>query len=171
MRGFTVFETLVSVLIFSIIAIALGLAVVAGKNALFTNDIPTQLRQNLLFAIVSMSRELRQTTPSKTDIGASSSSNSITFQVPNDNNGDGLVVDAIGNIEWGANITYARNGANELTRTQGGATSVISSNISALQFTRAAGDDNILQIDITAQRANNTGNWQDTEQAVIKMRN
>lgn len=171
MRGFTVFETLVSVLIFSIIAIALGLAVAAGKNALFTNDIPTQLRQNLLFAIVSMNRELRQTAPSRTNIGAGSGSNSITFQIPSDNNADGLVVDAIGNIEWGASITYARNGANELTRTQGGTASVISSNISALQFTRPAGANNILQVDLSAQRADNTGNWQDTEQAVIKMRN
>lgn len=158
-------------LIFSIITIALGLTVVAGRNSLFTNDIPTQLRQDLLFAIVSMSRELRQTTPSKTNIGANSSGNSITFQIPNDNNADGLVVDNIGNIEWGLNITYARNGANEITRAQGGVTTVISSNIAALQFTRPAGEDNILQIDITAQRANNTGNWQDTEQAIIKMRN
>lgn len=171
MRGFTVFETLISILIFSIITIALGLTVVAGKNALFSNDVPTQLRQNLLFAIVSLSRELRQTAPAKTNIGTNSSSNSITLQIPHDNNGDGSTVDATGNIEWGANITYARNGANQLTRTQAGITSIISSNIWALQFTRPANENNILQIDITAQGANNTGSWQDTEQAIIKMRN
>lgn len=158
-------------LIFSIITVALGLAVVAGKNALFTNDIPTQLRQNLLFAIVSMDRELHQTAPSKTNIGASSSSNSITFQIPHDNNADGLTVDTAGNTEWGTNITYARNGSNQLTHTQAGVTSIISSNISALQFSRPTGQDNILQIDITAQGSNSTGNWQDAEQAIIKMRN
>jgi len=171
MKGLTILETLVSILIFAIVAVALGLAVVAGKNSLFTNDIPTQLRQNLLFAILTMNQELRQTAPAKTNLGANLSRNTITFQIPNDNNGDGSVVDTIGNIEWGTNITYARNNANALTRTQGGITSVISSNISALQFTRPAGEDNILQIDITAQRANTTGNWQDTEQAIIKMRN
>ena len=158
-------------LIFSIITVALGLAVVAGKNALFTNDIPTQLRQNLLFAIVSMDRELRQTAPSKTNIGSSSSSSSITFQIPHDNNADGLTVDAAGNTEWGADITYARNGSNQLTRTQAGAASIIASGISALQFSRPAGDDNLIQIDITAQGSNNTGSWQDSEQAIIKMRN
>ena len=147
------------------------MTVVTSKNALFTTDIPTQLRQNLLFAIISMDRELRQTSPSKTNINASSSSNAITFQIPRDNNGDGYTVDANGNTEWGTNIAYARNGANQLTRTQTGVTSIISSNISALQFTRPAGEDNILQIDITAQGSNNTGNWQDTEQAIIKMRN
>ncbi len=170
MRGFTVFETLISILIFSIITIALGLTVVAGKNALFTNDIPTQLRQNLLFAITSMDRELRQTAPAKTNLGANSSSSSIRFQIPNDNNGDGLTVDTAGNTEWGTLINYALNG-NLLTRTQAGVTSIISSDISALQFTRPAGKDNILQIDITAQGSNNTGNWQDSEQAIIKMRN
>lgn len=171
MRGFTAFETLVSMLIFSIIAVALGLTVAAGRNSLFTSDIPTQLRQNLLFAIVTMNRELRQTAPSRTDIAASSSANSITFQIPNDNNGDGTVVDTIGNIEWGTTITYARNGANELTRTQGGTTTIVSPNITGLQFSRPAGEDEILQIDITAQKANNSGSWQDSEQARITMRN
>jgi len=171
MKGFTVVETLISILIFSIITITLGMAVVVGKNSLFTSDVPTQLRQSVLFAIIPMGRELRQTAPSKTNIGVNSSSNSITFQIPHDNNGDGLLVDSFGNIEWGANITYALNGASQLTRTQGGTTSIISSNISSLQFTRPAGEDNIIQIDIAAQKINNTGNWQDTEQAIIKMRN
>lgn len=171
MRGFTILETLISSLIFSIIAIALGLGIVAGKNSLFTSDVPTQLRQNVLFAIISMSRELRQTTPSKTNIGSSTSSNSISFQIPHDNNSDGSLVDTLGNIEWGSNITYARNGANQIIRTQNGISSIITANISTLLFTRPAGEDNIIQIDITAAKTNNTGNWQDSEQAIIKMRN
>lgn len=171
MRGFTVFETLISILIFSIITVALGIAVVVGKNSLFTSDVPTQLRQNLLFAIISMDRELRQTAPSKTNLNASSSSNSITFQIPNDNNNDGSTIDTNGNTEWGTAITYARDGANQFIRTQSNLTSVISSSIAGLQFTRPAGEDDIIQIDITAQAANNAGNWQDSEQTIIKMRN
>ncbi|MFA5092380.1 MAG: prepilin-type N-terminal cleavage/methylation domain-containing protein [Candidatus Omnitrophota bacterium] len=171
MRGFTILESLISILIFSIITIALGLGVVAGKNSLFTSDVPTQLRQNVLFGIVSMSREIRQTAPAKTNISSDSSSSSITFQIPNDNNSDGSIVDTLGNIEWGTNITYARNGANQIIRTQNGVSSVIAANITALQFSRPAGEDNLIQIDITAQRTNNTGNWQDAEQAIVKMRN
>ena len=45
MKGLTIFEVLVSVLIFSIIAMGLGSAVVAGKSALFVSDIPSQLRR------------------------------------------------------------------------------------------------------------------------------
>lgn len=171
MRGLTLLETLISLLIFSVVMIALGLSVVVGKNSLFTSDVPTELRQNVLFALTSVSRELRETTGSKTNLGSGTSNNSITFQVPNDNNADGQVVDNIGNIEWGANITYARNAAGKLTRTQGGVTSIITPNISYLQFSRPAGNDKLIQVDITVAKINNTGNWQDAEQAILKMRN
>jgi prepilin-type N-terminal cleavage/methylation domain-containing protein len=171
MRGLTLVEILVAILIFSIIMIAIGLTVVAGKNALFTSDTPTQLRQNLLFSIMSMSRELRETTPSKTNLAEGASSNSITFQVPFDNNADGLIVDAVGNIEWSSNITYSLNGTGQLIRTQEGATSIISPNIATLQLSRPVGRDKIIQIDIAAQKVNSTGNWQDSEQAILKMRN
>ncbi len=171
MRGFTIFETLVSILIFSIITMALGFTVVVGKNSFFTTDAATQLRQNVLFAIISMNRELCQTAPSKTNLGAETCSNSITFQIPNDNNADGVAVDASGQIEWGTNIIYARNGLNELTRTQGGVTSVIAPNITGLTFCRPIGESNILQIDITANKTDNTEILEDSEQAIIKMRN
>lgn len=171
MRGLTLLETLISLLIFSIVMIALGLSVVVGKNSLFTTDAPTELRQNVLFALTSMSRELRETSGAKTNLGAGTSSNSITFQIPNDNNADGQVVDNIGNIEWGSNITYARDGTGKITRTQGGVTSVIAPNISFLQFSRTTANDILIQIDITAAKNNNTGNWQESEQAVLKMRN
>jgi len=171
MRGFTILETLISILIFSVIAIALGLGIVAGKNSLFTSDLPTQLRQNLLFGIVSMSRELRQTAPAKTNISSSTSSNSISFQIPHDNNSDGSIVDTLGNIEWGSSITYVLDGTGQIMRTQNGVSSIITANISALQFTRPAGKDNIMQVDISAAKTNSTGNWQDSEQAIIKMRN
>ena len=63
MKGLTLFEVLVSLLIFTIIAVGLGYAVVAGKSALFVSDIPTQLRQSVLFGLMPMVRELRQTAP------------------------------------------------------------------------------------------------------------
>jgi hypothetical protein len=151
--------------------IAIGLTVVAGKNSLFTSDTPTQLRQNILFSIMTMSRELRQTSPSRTNLAEGASANSITFQVPFDNNADGIVVDSVGNIEWGSNITYSLDGSNQLIRTQSGVSSVIAPNIVVLQFSRQAGENRIIQIDITAQNISSAGNWQDQEQAILKMRN
>ena len=172
MKGLTVFEVLISILIFSIIALGLSSAVVAGKNALLVSDIPTQLRQNLLFALTPMVRELRQTAPAKINLGEGASSNSITLKIPHDNNSDGVVVDNAGNIEWSGNITYARNGAGQLTRTYAGVTSVVAPNIATLQFSRPVGEDALMQIDITVQKADAQGTlYQDTDQAVIKMRN
>jgi Tfp pilus assembly protein PilW len=173
MKGLTLFEVLVSLLIFTIIAMGLGYAVIAGKSALFVSDIPTQLRQNVLFALMPMVRELRQTAPAKINIGEGAVSNSITFKLPHDNNGDGVVVDTLGNVEWGAStITYARNGASQLTRTYAGVTSVIAPNISVLQFTRPVGRDLLLQIDLTAQKTDSQGKlYQDSEQVIVKMRN
>ncbi|MDD5130179.1 MAG: hypothetical protein PHS66_03910, partial [Candidatus Omnitrophica bacterium] len=157
MKGLTIFEVLVAILIFSVIAMGLGYAVVAGKSALFVSDIPTQLRQNVLFAVMPMARELRQTAPSKVNLGEGVSGNSVTFKIPHDNNADGVVVDVIGNIEWGPDITYALNGSGQLTRTYNGATSVIAPNISSLQFIRPAGEDAIMQINIVAQKADGRG--------------
>jgi prepilin-type N-terminal cleavage/methylation domain-containing protein len=173
MKGLTIIEVLVSVLIFSIVAMGLGSAVVVGKSALFVSDIPTQLRGNVLFALMPMIRELRQTAPGKlVGLGEGASSNAITFKIPHDNNVDGVVVDNIGNIEWGQNITYARNGLSQLTRTSGVVTSVIAPNIATLQFSRPTGEDALIQIDIIVQKADSQGKlYQDAEQAIVKMRN
>jgi prepilin-type N-terminal cleavage/methylation domain-containing protein len=174
MKGLTLFEVLIAVLIFSIIALGLGSAIVAGKSALFVSDIPTQLRQNLLFALFTMAHELRETAPSKMNLTEGASGNSVTFKIPHDNSAppDGIVVDSIGNIEWGSNITYARNGLGQLVRTSGASTLVVAPNISAIQFSRPVGEDAIIQIDITAQKADGRGViYQDTEQMVVKMRN
>ena len=171
MKGLSLVEALVSILIFSLIMIAIVASVVVGRNSLFTTDTPTELRQNVLFSVMSISRELRKTAPSRTNLAAGASSNSLTFQVPFDNNGDGLTVDYAGNIEWGTAITYSLNGSSQLIRTQGGVTSVVSPNIALLQFSRSATEDKIIQVDITAQKVTGAGNWQDSEQAIIRMRN
>jgi len=121
-----------------------------------------------------MVRELRQTAPAQISLTEGASGSSITFKKPQDDDlpPDGVVVDNIGNIEWGQNIVYARDGAGQLTRTSGGITSVIAPNIATLQFSRPVGEDALIQIDITVQRTDAQGNlYQDAEQAIVKMRN
>jgi prepilin-type N-terminal cleavage/methylation domain-containing protein len=172
MKGLTIVEVLVAIVVFSIVALALGYAVVVGKSALLSSDIPTQLRQNVIFSIMSMAHELRQTAPAKTNITEGTSSSAITFKIPYDSDSDGDVVDKIGNVEWGQDITYALDGSGQLRRTYAGTTSVIAPNISSLEFSRPAGQDEILQIDIIVQKKDGQGKvYQDAEQAIIKMRN
>jgi len=173
MKGLTLFEVLVALLIFSIIAMGLGYAVVAGKSALFASDIPTQLRGNVLFAIMQMSRELRQAVPSATVPNAEESSNSVTFRVARYNETTGAI-----DLQP---ITYQCVGCSsivpgQLTRTSGGITSVIAPNIvtpSGLPiFSREDIDNDLIIIDINAQKADGQGRlYQDTEQAIVKMRN
>ncbi len=163
-----------ALIIFSVIAMGFGYAVVAGKNSLFVSDIPTKLRQDLLFALLPMVRELRQSAPAKVSLTEGSTGNTITFKIPRDDDtpADGVPVDTIGNIEWSTDITYARDGAGRLIRSQDGLSAVVSSNIAALQFSRPAGVDAIIQIDVTAAKADGQGDlYQDTEQAIVKMRN
>ena len=174
MKGLTLFEVLVSILIFSIIAMGLGYAVVAGKSALLVSDIPTQLRGNVLFAIMQMSRELRQAIPSATVPIAEESSNSVTFHVARYNVTTGA-------IDFGQPITYQCVGCSatvpgQLTRTSGGTTLVIAPNIvtpSGLPiFSRKDVDNGLIIIDINAQKADSQGKlWKDAEQAIVKMRN
>jgi len=168
MKGLTILEVLVAVLIFSIIAMGLGYAVVAGKSALLISDIPTQLRGNVLFAIMSMARELRQTAPDKTNLMAEESSNSIIFKIPRYN----IVT---GNIDWSNDIKYECNGAGQLTRTSGGTTSIIVPNIvtpdGLPMFSRKDVKNSLMIIDVHVQKADSQANYTDREQAIIKMRN
>jgi prepilin-type N-terminal cleavage/methylation domain-containing protein len=172
MKGLTILEVLVAILIFSIIAMGLGYAVVAGKSALLVSDIPTQLRQNVLFAIMQMARELRQTAPDKTNLNAEAESNSITFKVVRYNKNAPVA----GVLVWGPDITYACNGLGQLTRTSGGTTLVIAPNIvlpspPVYLFSRKGIDEGLIKIDVNAQKADAQGNHVDREQAIVKMRN
>jgi len=173
MRGFTVFETLISILIFSIITLALGMAVVAGKNSLFTSDAPTQLRQDVLFAILSMSRELRQSASAQIiNPQEGESSNSITFKIPRYNTTTGAIV-------WGQEIKYECNGCSstvpgQLTRKlETGTPSVIAPNIilpgGKPLFDRK--EIGLINIDINAKKVVGQKYYEDEETAKVKMRN
>jgi len=174
MKGLTIIEVLVSILIFSIITLGLGYAVVAGKSALFVSDIPTQLRQNVLFAIMSMAQELRQTAADQTNLNANEESNSIIFKVARYDENTGI-------IGWGQEIRYECNECSstvpgQLTRTSGGITSVIAPNIvlplpPIYLFSRKDIGGDLILIDINAQKADGQTIHKDREQAIVKMRN
>ena len=92
--------------------------------------------------------------------------------MPNDNDGDGDVLDASGNIEWSGNITYALNVNSQITRTASGVVSVLANNIVSLRFTRPVTPIDILQVDITSRKTSATRRQiQETGQIEIKMRN
>jgi len=174
MRGFTLVEILVATVIMSIIMAALFMTLSVGQRSWFSGDAAIELRDQAARAIMTMDKELSVTaTKGINEISlknVNDTSNTITFHLPQDNNADGSVVDANGNIEWSGPIIYSLNASNQIIRTFGGRTSVLANNIVTLQFRRTA--DRIIQVDITAQKTPRTGQQiQDKDQAIINMRN
>ena len=172
MKGFTLVEILVSTVILTILILAAFQVMETGRSSWFTGDVSVQLRQEIIKTFMRMERELKETRASQISLGSGASSSSLTFRIPQDNNGDGTILDAFGNVEWSGNITYAVNGSNQITRTASGLTTIIANNVINLQFTRPISPVNILRIDITVQKTSALGRiMQDTGQIMIKMRN
>lgn len=170
MKGFTLIEILVASLIMSVIMAALFVALSIGQNSWFSGDTAIELRDQTIRSIMNMDKELSETRPSKINLSIGATSSTVTFYVPQDNNGDGSVVDSAGNIEWSGAITYSLNSSNQIIRTSGGASTIIGIDIATLQFTMT--ENRLIQIDITARKtALSKRQMQDTEQAVIKIRN
>lgn len=172
MKGFTLIEVLFSIGIFLMLMLAVFAIMGAGRGAWFTGDVSVALRQEMLKTFMRMESELKETRPSQINLAAGGISTSLTFKIPQDNDGDGTVLDSLGRVEWSGNITYALNGANQITRTASGVTSVLATKILSLAFRRPASPLNLLEIDVTAQKQAATGRTaQDSEQIFIKMRN
>lgn len=172
LTGFTFIEIIFAVGIFLLLILAIFAVMDVGRGAWFTGDVSVELRQEIIKAFMTMERELKQTRPAEISLTIGTSSSSLTFKIPQDNNNDGTILGSFGNIEWSGNITYTLNGANEITRTASGVTSVLARNIVNLQFSRPTSPVNLLQIDITARKVSVQGRTvEDTGQIMIKMRN
>ncbi len=185
-RGFTIMEVLVSAVIISLLILAAFAMLDVGRTSWFSGDVHTELRKEIIRSFMAMERELRETRPvsggpsARINLNYGETSNSISFQIPQDIDGDGRVLDALGEIEWSGNITYSRNGNNEIIRTAPDGTAsvlVATRNITGLEFSRyrAPPDDlpnDLLIINITAQGSSVTGRLAtETGQLIVRMRN
>lgn len=173
MKGFTLFEILVVCAVFTVLLFAIFQVLDTGIGSWVSGDVSTEVRQELIKTFMRMERELKETRPAQISLGSGANSVSLTFKVPQDINGDGTILDSSGYVEWSADITYALNASNQITRTVSGhAPVVIANNITSLQFSRPASPVNILQIDITAQKNSAKGQpFSDSGQIMVKMRN
>lgn len=172
--GFTLVEVLVVVLIFSFIFMALFMVLAGGQSAWYTGDVQIELNQEIRKAIFTMDRQLRQTRTSVIS-GVPADDNyytTITFKVPQDLDGDGDVIDSLGNLEWSGDITYSLNANNQIIRSTLSGSSILANNISSLQFRRPYGNPEIVQIYITAQKTTVLGrNLQAGIMSSVKVRN
>jgi prepilin-type N-terminal cleavage/methylation domain-containing protein len=172
MKGFTLIELIVSISIFLILIFVLFSMMGSGTSAWFTGSRSVELRQEIIKVFMKMEVELQETRPAQISLSIGSTSPALTFKIPQDNDNDGTILDSFGNVEWSNNITYALNGANQITRTASGATTILANSIITLQFTRPTTSVSLLQIDVTAHKTIPSGRIiQDSGQIIRKMRN
>lgn len=174
MKGFTLVEIMISLLIFSLIFMATFMVLSGGQSSWYIGDAKIQLNQELRRPLLTMNRELRQTRSSEI-IGVPADDNfytSITFRIPEDVDVDGDVIDALGNIEWSGNINYSLNASNQIVRSSPSGTSILANNVSGLQFMRPSGSPNTIDINISVQKTTTLGrNLQAGITSSVKMRN
>ena len=96
--------------------------------------------------------------------------NAITYQVPEDTDNNGTVLDGAGAVEWSVPITVTIGGPdnNQMRRTQGAAVRVLSNGVTALQFRRQAATPQIVEVNLTVQKGANAGGF--IQQAALPAR-
>ena len=99
-KGFTLLEVLIATSIFLIFVIAASAVMDVGRSAWFTGDVAVELRQEINKAFMYMEKDLEKTRPAEISLASDSSSTSLTFKIPQDNDADGTILDSNGNIEW-----------------------------------------------------------------------
>ena len=147
-------ETLVVMLIFSMVAGSLYATVAVGETSWQVNKTKIEVYQELRKAMDWMKYELQQAGDSSiVDVpadGVTCPCTVITFKIP-----DPVSPIVAGDINWSANtIQFALGGADEtdLQRTEAGVTRTLATNIQSLTFTRQVASSNILEVSVQAQK-------------------
>lgn len=143
-RGFTAVELVVATAVLAVVmSLMLGIYIsglrvwdLAREEA----DLRAQARQAMEFMVSELRNATRTSTrnPSPNlSIPSSPNNKNINFRLPADNNGDGLLTDANGQIEWDTNnpIDYQYvPGQRLLRRLEKGAQTVIAEDVQDIQF-------------------------------------
>ena len=142
--------TFVETMVASTIAVSVGLVAVVWMTGLSdlwnTASTQAQMRLNAQLGMNRLVDELRSATrtaagsPPNVSIPAAPNNTTMTCYLPADLDGNGSIIDATGNLEWGATaIQYARDAASrQLRRTAGGQTLVIANDVQSVTFEDAA---------------------------------
>jgi prepilin-type N-terminal cleavage/methylation domain-containing protein len=173
MKGLSLIEVLVSVSIFLILVAAVFLVMNIGSGAWFSGGTAAELRQQIIRAFMVMEKELKETSPAHCGLSSGTSSYSLVFELPEDVDQDGTILDSSGFVEFSGNsTTYALDGAGRITRTLSGVTTILANDINSLEFTRPDTPIDAIEIDITAEKKAGNGRVvQESGHIQVKMRN
>jgi prepilin-type N-terminal cleavage/methylation domain-containing protein len=143
-RGFTLIEIIIVSLVFMVISAGIFGIYFTGTDLWDIARSQADLQAQARLALNSMVKELRNATRTSTQspspnisIPAIPNNSSMTFCLPTDSDGNGLITDSNGEIEWGTSspILYQYDaGQNRLSRFQGGQETIISQFVTGVQF-------------------------------------
>jgi prepilin-type N-terminal cleavage/methylation domain-containing protein len=184
--GFTLVEILIAS---AILVIAMGMmynTYLSGskvwENARESADLQAQARWAMNYMVAELRNATRTSTSNPSpnlSIPSHPNNKSIIFYLPQDNDGDGLITDSSGAIEWGTNnaIHYQHvPGQSLLRRLEKGVQTSLSQDVSDVQFIDASIDSSlsiyelriILALNKTTQRQRNLSV---TLSAIVRLRN
>ena len=168
-KGFSLIELTVVSLMTVGMCLALAAVLRMGQRSWQAGQNHMTVSFELRRGINAMSRELAQTQAGLLQVpgaGALPANgnfyNSVQFQVPQDVDGNGNVLDGAGALEWSPNaITYSLGGVDgrQVQRSQGGAVSVLAHGVTALQFRRLTTNPSIVEMRMTVQRGSSMGGF------------
>ncbi len=185
-RGFTLIEILVATIVFTIISAVVFGVYIAGTDLWDVTRLQADLQAQARQVLNSMISELRNATRTSTQIPSPNLSipavpnnDSITFYLPGDNDGDGIITDANGDIEWdtGNPIIYQFDiGQKVIKRLENGQETILAQFISSVQFQDISIDPTLFldEIKINLTLIKSTPKQRDisiTASAVINFRN
>lgn len=144
MRGFTLFEILVASVIFVMVMGISYSIYISGYDAWDTAVYQTDLQAQARLALNFMVQELRNATRTSTQnpspnlsIPSTPNNKTMMFYLPEDKDGDGLITDSNGQIEWNTSdaIHYQYiPGLKVLRRLEKGVQRIFAQDVSDVQF-------------------------------------
>ncbi len=184
-RGFTLVETIVAGGILLSMGLVMTMWLTGAMDLWWTTNAQTYVRNHAQQSMSRMTNELMSATrtaptrPPNILIPAAPNNTTITFYLPADLDGNGLIIDNIGNTEWNlaGPVQYLLDAnARKLLRTQGGQQTVIANDVLSVRFEDAAIDASLyaneVRVTLVVQAKTPQGrNVQAASTEVVRLRN
>lgn len=156
-RGFTLLEILIVAAILGLVAVGMTTVVLAAQRSWENGSGELFLSSQLRGALGQMTREVSACPVDQMAKPAANGNwdTTVIFRIPQDQNADGSVLDASGNIvEWSVWLRYLLGAGNLLQRKLNTTPQVtyqmIAGNILAVQFRRQPATPDVVEIEVTA---------------------
>lgn len=148
-KGMTLPESMVSILILSVIFSACLMILLSGSNIWQVNNAKTEIKNDMRRAMESIKEDFRQAGPgSVIDVPPDGSwRTSATFRISNGVSG--------GTINWSSNtVQYSLSGSDgkQLHRVMGLSDRLVANNIQTIQFRRQSSAPDIMEVNVLAQK-------------------